>query len=334
MPRHARLEIPGGIYHVITRGIERRAIFCDDDDRREFLKRLSNGLTATGSKCYAWVLMPNHFHLLIRTGKSSLSDLMRKLLTGYAMHFNRCHRRSGYLYQNRYKSILCQEDEYLLELVRYINLNPLRAKIVTDLSALEQYPWSGHAALAGQQSTPWQSTGEILEYFAKMKAEAQKKYLQFIADGESMGHRDDLTGGGLRRSAGGWQGVRALKKAKEYWRSDERVLGDGGFVESILKISDEALAKREKLLQQGWNIEKLVERVCEIFEIGKADIFRRGKQDRLSGARSLVAYWGRKELGLSGTELATYFGITRQSVSEAVKRGEQLVREKGHYLTN
>jgi hypothetical protein len=278
--------------------------------------------------------MPNHFHLLIRTGKSSLSELMRKLLTGYAVYFNRRHRRSGYLYQNRYKSILCQEDEYLLELVRYIHLNPLRAKIVMDLAALEHYLWSGHATLMGKLSTPWQSTGEVLEHFGQTRQEAQKKYRQFIAEGQTMGKRDDLTGGGLRRSAGGWQGVRALKKAKEYWRSDERVLGDGEFVEDMLKISDEVLMRKEKLHRQGWNIHKLVERACELFEIDKEDILRRGKQNNISQARSLVAYWGRKELGLSGSELAAFFGITKQSISEAVARGEQLVREKGHYLTS
>ncbi len=334
MPRHARLEIPGGIYHVITRGIERRSIFCDDSDRREFLQRLSNGLSQSGSTCYAWALMPNHFHLLVRTGKSSLSELMRKLLTGYAVYFNRRHKRSGYLYQNRYKSILCQEDAYLLELVRYIHLNPLRAKIVADMSALDNYSWSGHAALIGERDVPWQSTREVLDRFGRIKAEAQKKYRQFVAEGQSMGKRDDLIGGGLRRSAGGWQGVQALKKAKEYWRSDERVLGNSGFVESMLRISDESLARREKLRQQGWSIDKLAARASELLGIKKEDIFKRGKQNNISQARSLVAYWGKKELGLSGTELAEFFGITKQSVSEAVARGEQLVRENGHYLTS
>jgi hypothetical protein len=259
---------------------------------------------------------------------------MRKFLTGYAMHFNRRYKRSGYLYQNRYKSILCQEEEYLLELVRYIHLNPLRAKIMLDLSGLDRYEWSGHAALLGMRNTPWQSCDEILERFGKTRADAQSNYRQFIAEGELMGRREDLTGGGLRRSAGGWQGVAALKKAKEYWRSDERVLGDGGFVESMLKISDESLIRKERLRQQGWNMERLVERACAITGICKEEIMKRGKQDGISAARSLVAYWGLRELRFTGAEVASYFGITRQSVSAAVARGERLVREKGHYLTN
>lgn len=224
MPRHRRLEIAGGIYHVIARGIERRAIFIDEDDRAEFIRRLSKGLECTGSKCYGWALMPNHFHLLIRTGVKPLSDLMRRVLTGYALYFNRQHKRRGYLYQNRYKSILCQEDTYLLELVRYIHLNPLRAKIIQSIEALDDYPWSGHSVLMGKSKEPWQATGEILEYFGQTKHTAVAKYRQFVFEAKDIMHRDDLSGGGLRRSAGGWRGVLALRRANDRWQGDERVL--------------------------------------------------------------------------------------------------------------
>ncbi|MDP3981457.1 MAG: transposase [Chlamydiota bacterium] len=146
MPRDKRLNIPGGVYHVISRGIERRDIFLDGIDKTEFLSRLENALVKTDSQCLAWVLMGNHFHLLIRTGTKSLSELMRKLLTGYAIYFNKKHKRHGYLYQNRYKSVLCQEDVYLLELVRYIHLNPVRAGIISTIEELDVYPWSGIAS--------------------------------------------------------------------------------------------------------------------------------------------------------------------------------------------
>ena len=148
-----------------------------------------------------------------------------------------------------------------------------------------------------------------------------------------MGKRDDLTGGGLRRSAGGWKGVQELRKAKEYWRSDERVLGNGEFVESMLKISDEALLHKEKLKQKGWDIEKIVQRACGLMGVKKEEILKRGKQNKISQARSLIIYWGKKELGLPGSELVKYFGISKQSISEAAERGERLAREKGHYLT-
>ena len=171
MPRGKRLNILGGIYHLYTRGIERKEIFKDNKDREEFLSRLENALTKTQSKCYAWSLMPNHIHLMIRTGEGSLSDVARRLLTGYAIYFNGRHRRRGYLYQNRYKSILCQEDCYFQELVRYIHLNPLRAKIVPTINQLDKYPWSGHSAIIGNREYSWQDRDEVLLYFGKRKKE-------------------------------------------------------------------------------------------------------------------------------------------------------------------
>ena len=133
MPRKARLDASGALHHIIVRGIERRKIFRDDSDRDNFLNRIGGILRDSQTRCFAWALMPNHFHLLLRTGPVPVSNVMRRLLTGYAVSFNLRHRRSGHLLQNRYKSILCQEDAYLLELVRYIHLNPLRAKLVSDV---------------------------------------------------------------------------------------------------------------------------------------------------------------------------------------------------------
>jgi putative transposase len=143
MPRKARIDAPGALHHVIVRGIERKAIFKDDVDRSAFLERIGSIFVPSKTPCFAWALMTNHVHLLIRSAIVPLSTLMRRLLTGYAMAFNRRHRRHGQLFQNRYKSILCQEDAYLLELTRYIHLNPLRAKIVPDLKALDKYAYTG-----------------------------------------------------------------------------------------------------------------------------------------------------------------------------------------------
>ncbi len=154
MPRQARLDAPGVLQHVMARGIERRDIFRDDKDRKSFLERFANILEETQTQCYAWALIPNHFHLLIRTGTTPLSKVMRRLMTGYAVTFNRRHRRAGHLFQNRYKSVVCEEDPYLLELIRYIHLNPLRAGLVNDLKELDKYSWSGHSAILGSRKNP------------------------------------------------------------------------------------------------------------------------------------------------------------------------------------
>ena len=151
MPRQPRLDAPGLLQNVMARGIERRDIFKDDKDRKSFLVRLAVILEETKTQCYAWSLIPNHFHLLLRTGPTPLSKVMRRLMTGYAVTFNKRYKRSGHLFQNRYKSIVCEEDPYLLELIRYIHLNPLRAGLVDDLKKLDKYPWTGHSAILGRR---------------------------------------------------------------------------------------------------------------------------------------------------------------------------------------
>ena len=151
MPRAARLDAPGVLPHVLGRGIEKRKIFLDDPDRVDFINRLGRLAKEDSMDVYAWSIMPNHFHILCKTKKRPLSFSMRKLLTGYAVNFNKRHRRHGHLFQNRYKSIVCQEDAYLAELVRYIHLNLLRGGVVKDLRELRDYPWSGHFALMGKK---------------------------------------------------------------------------------------------------------------------------------------------------------------------------------------
>jgi len=204
MPRLARLDAPGILHHVIIRGIERRKIFNDNQDRENFLDRLGTLLPETNITCYAWAFLSNHAHFLFRTGDIPLSTLMRRLLTGYAVTFNLRHKRHGQLFQNRYKSIICQEDAYLKELVRYIHLNPLRARIVSDISELNSYTYCGHRVLLDKEH-PWQDSGYVLSYFGKSLREAQKRYLQYIESGIEQGRRPELVGGGLIRSLGGWQ---------------------------------------------------------------------------------------------------------------------------------
>ena len=146
----------GALHHIMIRGIERKRIFKDDVDKKDFLSRLADVFPETRTVCYAWALLPNHIHLLLRTGLAPIASIMRRVLTGYAVTYNHRHQRHGQLFQNRYKSILCQEDPYLLELVRYIHLNPLRAKLVTGLSELDRYPYCGHSVLMGKRERDWQ----------------------------------------------------------------------------------------------------------------------------------------------------------------------------------
>ncbi len=332
MPRKARIDAPGALHHIIVRGIERRKIFKDDQDRREFLNRLALVLSKTGTGCFAWALIPNHFHLLLRTGNYPISNVMSRLLTGYAMRFNRRHRRSGQLFQNRYKSILCQEDAYLLELVRYIHLNPIRARIVADLNALDKQPFCGHSHLMGKIKYDWQDDAYVLTLFDNKRSTARRRYKQFIQKGIGQGKRKDLIGGGLIRSSGGWAAIKAMRKANIHQKSDERILGDSDFVEQVLKAANESLERKYRLKSEGFGLSELADRVAELLCIEPERIFQPGKQPDKVKARSLFAYWAARELGCTMAELAPKLKISQPAVSMCVQRGEKIAAENEYML--
>lgn len=329
MPRRARIDAPGALHHIIIRGIERTKIFRDDRDRNEFIRRLGLILSESGTPCYAWALIPNHAHLLLRTGTVPIATVMRRLLTGYAVYFNRRHRRHGQLFQNRYKSILCQEDVYLLELVRYIHLNPLRAKLVTDLEELGIYPYSGHSVLMRKRKQPWQDVEYLLGYFGKKAGVAGRRYRQYVGKGVAMGRRPDLVGGGLIRSLGGWSEARKARKNQGRLKGDERVLGDSSFVLGVLKAADEEMEHKYRLRAEGYDVDTIAKRVAELFELEAKDIFSPGKYPLIVQARSVFCYWAVRQLGVSATALAKKLGISQPAVSLSVKRGETIVGEKG-----
>ena len=326
MPRKARIDAPGALHHIIARGIDRRSIFEDDTDRKDFLRRVDTILSETQTACYAWALIPNHFHLLLRTGPSSMSTVMRRLLTGYAISYNYRHSRYGHLFQNRYKSILCQEDTYLLELVRYIHLNPLRAGIVRDIGSLHRYPYCGHSALLGRFDRKWQDTDYVLKLFDKTVPGARRRYREFVRKGVNQGRRPELAGGGLVRSAGGWSAVNALRQAGFRQKADERILGDGDFVTTVLQQAGEQLERRYYLKAKGYDFEAVVERVVKLLGMEPNQVLANSKNKQAVRARSLVCFWAFNELGMNQTELAQKFGISQPAVSSAVSRGEEIVR--------
>jgi putative transposase len=334
MPRQKRLNVPGTVFHVIGRGIERRSIFVDQEDYEDFLRRLSSGLEKTKSRCYAWALMPNHFHLLVRCSELPLSELMRRIMGSYAGYFNRRHRRAGHLFQNRYKSILCQEEVYFLELVRYIHLNPVRARMVQSMGQLDQFPWTGHGTLVGKKDHSWQSREEVLERFHRRERPAVLGYRKYIEDGWGMGKRNDLVGGGLRRSAGGWEGVRARKRDGDVWQSDARILGDGGFVSDVLAAAEEKLSVKERLKREGWTLEKIIERSCAEAGIERGDLYRKGRGNAIAKAKGILSYWSAEQLGISRKILAQSLGVSQQAISLSIQVGRRYCIENSINLTS
>ena len=329
MPRKARIDTAGALHHIMVRGIEGCNIFRNDDDRDNFIGRLGKILSETDTSCYAWALIPNHFHLLLQTGSIPISTVMRRLLTGYALYYNKKYRRRGHLFQNRFKSILCQRDSYFLELVRYIHLNPLRAKIVDNLDDLDKYKFCSHSVVLGRnKKVEWQNTKEVMLMFGDSLSKARRSYRSFIKKGIAEGKRQDLSGGGLLRSAGGWEGVKALREEKVYQKNDERILGDGNFVEQVMSSAEEAMERRYKLRAEGVDLDRLTFRVSKIFGIKEKEIWSPGKFRRIVEARSVLCYWAVRELGVSMTMLSREMGISVAAISGSVIRGQKIIEVK------
>jgi putative transposase len=332
MPRKSRIDAPGALHHIIGRGINRRKIFINAKDYHAFMERLGDLLIDTKTSCYAWALIPNHFHLLLRTGNVPISVLMKKLLTGYAVNFNRLHNRHGHLFQNRYKSILCQEDSYLLELVRYIHLNPLRAKLVSEYGSLAGYPYCGHGVVMGRKKIVWQDADYVLGLFGDKEAGARRSYSQFVRNGIEQGRRPDLIGGGLLRSHGGWAGVRALKESRNYQKGDERILGDGAFVKEVLASADEGFRDKYRLKVEGYSLDRLIDRVSEITKLTRKQILDSARDRKRTEARGILCFWATDTLGVTQTELAGILKLTQSAISHAAKRGRILVENNSYSI--
>ena len=333
MPRLARLDAPGVLHHIIIRGIERRKIFRDDKDKNNFTDRLSILLPETQTACYAWALLSNHAHFLFRSGSAGISTLMRRLLTGYAIYFNRKYRRHGQLFQNRYKSIICQEDIYFKELVRYIHLNPLRAKIVSDIKGLNKYPYGGHSVLMGKKKRKWCDTKYVLSSFGKRVSDSRKLYLSYVEEGIARGRRPELVGGGLVRSLGGWSAAKKLRlKGQDRVKGDERILGDGEFVTALLSEANEKLDRSYELKGLGYDLKTIGQRVSKIYGIDKEEIYSRGRRKTQVKARDLLCYWAVRELGISCTDLAKRLGMSQPGVGYAVSRGEKIAKKHKYQL--
>jgi len=339
MPRQPRLDAPGLLQHVMARGIEGREIFQDDQDRKSFLERLALIVEATQTQCYAWSILPNHFHLLLRTGTTPLSKVMRRLMTGYAVTFNKRHKRSGHLFQNRYKSIVCEQDPYLLELIRYIHLNPLRAGLVNDLKQLDKYPWSGHSAILGRSKNPLipnqdnkhnkpdkpdktlaeKTLEDVLGHFGDTRKVAQRRYRQFVKQGVDQGKRPEFQGGGLVRSAGGNKEGLLGRKREEREKGDERILGSGDFVREVLREAGEIF---ESLIEKRISLEELIDAVAQYMGVSIEEIKSSSRKRKLAYARSVVAYAAIRNLGYRGTQVAEVLSLSPPTVSQNVEKGK------------
>jgi len=291
MARRPRIHAPGALYHVITRGNRRQGIFLDDRDLERFLTYLTESKERYSFCLYAYALMRNHLHLLLEVGEVSLSRIMQSLLSRYGRYFNMRHGEVGHLLQGRYKAIVCDKDAYLLELVRYIHLNPVRAKIV---EAPEDYEWSGHLSYLGKARENPIDEEFVLRQLSENRSVARRRYRQFV-----------------------WEGMSGEHQGKYYQVKDQRYLGEDDFIERI---------EEERKQSESWIYDVPLEAISE--QVGRAMGIRveklhsatRGREG--ARGRGLVAYMAKRISGYTIKEIADYFRRSAATISEAIVKVE------------
>lgn len=303
MPRKPRIEIGGGLYHVITRGNDRRKIFRSHDDYHRFISMLAQQKLKLPFHLYAYCLMPNHVHLLMEMQDDPISRIMQRVLTGYSQYHNRRYKKIGHLFEGRYKSILCQTDRYLGELVRYIHLNPVRAKMV---KRPEDYEYSGHRAYIGLDKSGLVEAEPVLRHFGGAKKRAIEVYIRFVKAGIGEPSQD------------------------EYYRASEgRLLGSDEFLEEIKHRVGEHRAARKGF--EPTSTEDLLNAAAKSSGLSRQELCSKSKNRETVAVREAVIVVGR-ERGISNRELAEALGIDGSAVTKRVEaarvRGTESVEKK------
>jgi putative transposase len=296
MARTPRVELPGALYHVTARGIERRPIFRDDDDRLTYLNRLAECRARYGFRVVAFCLMDNHVHLAIERGPGRLSSVMLALHSCYAQRFNLRHRRVGHLFQGRYKAFLVQNERYLFSLIRYIHLNPVAAGIVPQPEA---YRWSSDRFYRDGGGPAWLETGGVLGRLDTQLSAAVIVYKRLMARREEQSYEDVVIHGRV-------------------------VKGEPDFAEASFGASGQAWQPLAR-----WTPERLAATVAREEGFSMAELAAPGKLAKASRARLMAAYLGRSEAGFSLARMAACFGREESTFSRGVRRLEALVARDG-----
>ena len=288
MARKPRIHFPGAVYHVILRGNGGQDIFYSEEDRFRLYLLLQEGIERFGHRIHAFCLMTNHIHMAIQVRDIALSKIIQNMSFRYTRYINKKQQRIGHLFQGRYKALLIDADSYLLELVRYIHNNPLRAGLV---QVPEDYQWSSHRVYIDKESIPWVSTDWILSQFAKHKKKARKWFHEFCLKGNHEEHRQEFHQGTF----------------------EGRILGDDRF-------SENALSRAEERFPSTLSVEQLITLVCKKYKIDEQAIVAPGKQQPAAEARAVVSYLVQDAEKLSMTELGKYLRRDIAALSRAAGR--------------
>ncbi|MFO7983949.1 MAG: transposase [Desulfuromonadales bacterium] len=295
MPRKPRIHFPGAFYHVMLRGNHGQDVFFDQTDRSRFCFLLQEGTIRFGYRIHAFCLMTNHVHLVVQVNQTPLSRIMQNLGFRYTQYFNRRQKKTGHLFQGRYKALLIDAESYLLELVRYIHLNPVRAGVVEQPDA---YAWSAHRAYLGLENLPLLTTDWVYVQFGQDADESRRRYEQFVTEGLRENFRPEFHRGSF----------------------EGRALGDDKFIE-------EALTRAEETINRHPSIESIIAAVCSVYRISTAEIASRSRARKVSEARGVVALLVRETEGLALAGLGKCLKQDLSSLSQAARRVDQRLRE-------
>jgi len=308
MGRPLRIEYPGALYHITSRGNERKKIYIDEEDKIKFLEILQDYHARYAILIHSYVLMDNHYHLILETPKGNLLKAMHGINGGYTAYFNRKYKRSGHLFQGRYKGIVVDKDNYLVELSRYVHLNPVRAEIA---ARPEQYRWSSYPGYIGKErELKWVEYSWILSQFGSSIKRAREKYKGYVEEG--------------------------LKKRIETPLKNvygQIILGEEGFIEKVkLTLKGKDLSREiteRKRLMVKLNPEEIIKKVAETFGAEEVAIKEKGRKDNI--ARKVALYFIHRYSGLSNTEIGKIFGgIHFSTISKASFRlKEEMAEDKG-----
>ena len=296
MARKPRLHVPGGLYHIVLRGNARQNVFFIPADRRYFYELLAEGVTRFGYRIHAFCLMTNHLHLALQMGERELSAGMRNLSFRYTRYLNTRLKRVGHVFQGRFKAYLIDQDPYGLSLVRYIHLNPVRAKMVRSPEA---YAWSSHRAYLGQEDLPWLTTDWVLGQFGLRAGAARHRFATFVDSGIQDGHSDIFYGG----------------------QADDRVVGEEDFLKKV--VPEHQLPGKTVPLAQ------IVAYVCESSGLPETALRAPGKGRHPAQARALVAWLATRSRSCSLVEVAAHFSRSPSTLSHLVANLEKLAHGSG-----
>jgi putative transposase len=300
MPRRPRLDYPGGLYHVMARGVDRGLIFRDDRDRSDFVRRLATLTVVEGIVLFAFVLMDNHFHLVLRRMQRPLGHFLQRLLTGYSVKFNLRHQRVGHVFQNRYKSLLCENEEYLLELVRYVHLNPIRAGIVQEPAA---YRWSSHRLYLQLRPPAWLEARAVLDLFGGHAA-----YAQFLRQVTPSGRRPELVG----------ESNQSSQSERKLWHGNQ-VLGAESFARRVLSETPMKIRDENESVEPRPFLPELGARMAAQFGITVPVLLSRTRLRAVSHARHALIHTAVLEQSIRPGEVARYLGISSSAVAQHLR---------------